>query len=121
MEHFPASKATVAPATTTLKGEGDEPRLPRGPRPRSVGPSAGSAGDAGAEKRVSKPKRLKAKKREAQLAGAKETEEKGGFTLLARGEVRRQGVFVPIGNERTCLPDALHVAMKNAKPTHQMS
>ena len=114
MEHFPASKATVAPATATLKRKG----APQGPRPRSVGPSAGSAGDAGAEKRVSKLKRSKAKKRK--LAIAKEMEEEGGFALLARGEVRRQGVFVPIGNERTCLPDALHVGMMDVRPSLQL-
>ena len=117
MEHFTSSKQLmVATATTTLKRKD----APRGPRPRSLGPSAGPARDAGAEERVSKPKRPKKKAKFAKKRVEKEKAEDGGFALLARGEVRRQGVFVPIGNERTCLPDALHVAMKNAKPSIQV-
>jgi hypothetical protein len=47
----------VATATATLKRKD----APRGPRPRSLGPSAGSARDAGAEERVSKPKSLRSR------------------------------------------------------------
>lgn len=109
MEHFPASKPTVAPATATLKRKG----APQGPRPRSVGPSAGSAGDAGAEKRVSKPKRLKKK---AKKRVEKEKAEDGGFALAARGEVRGQGIAVPAGTKRTCLADAMWAAMRAVLP-----
>ena len=115
---FTSSKQLVAPtATPTLKRKD----APREPRPRSLGPSAGSARDAGAEKRVPKSKssRSRAKKRKLR-AIAKETEEEGGFALLARGGVRRQGAFVPIGNERTCLPDALHVGMMDVRPSLQL-
>ena len=118
MEHFTSSKQLmVATATTTLKRKD----APRGPRPRSLGPSAGSARDAGAEKRVPKSKssRSRAKKRKLR-AIAKEAEEEGGFALLARGEVWRHGVFVPIGNERAWLPDALHVCMMDVMPSLQL-
>jgi hypothetical protein len=104
MEHFTASKQLmVATATATLKRKD----APRGPRPRSLGPSAGSARDAGTEERVSKPKR--SKKKAAKIA--KKREEKGrcqtgGFALQGRGQVRAEGIAVPVGTRRTCLPDA---------------
>ena len=82
---------------------------PRGRAPRLVGPSSGSAGSAGAESRGGKPERLK--KRKQREAAEKEEEEDGGFALGARGEVRRLGIFVPVGGARTCLPDALFAAM----------
>jgi hypothetical protein len=113
MEHFAPSKAlaiVAAPATTKKKKKA----TPRGPRPRLVGPSAGSAGDAGAEKRVLK----KSKKRKAQEG--KEGKEDGGFALFARGRVRREGFFVPVGDERTCLPDALYAAMRAANPSLEL-
>ena len=67
MEHFTASKQLmVATATATLKRKD----APRGPRPRSLGPSAGSARDAGTEERVSKPKSLRSRAKERTLVVA---------------------------------------------------
>ena len=60
-------------------------------------------------------KTRKSKKRKAQ--DRKEDEEGGGFALFARGRVRGEGFFVPVGDERTCLPDALHAAMRAANPS----
>ena len=106
MEHFPSSKQLVTPSLATLA---KKKTTPRGPRPRLVGPSAGFAGDAGAETRVPTGTK-KGKKRKAQEG--KEHKEGGGFALFARGRVRREGFFVPVGDERTCLPDALYSAMR---------
>ena len=44
----------------------------------------------------------------AKEALAKATNAHGGFTETARGKVRKLGIKVPVGNEHTCLPDALH-------------
>ena len=113
LEHFTSSKqlqlmvAPVPAARTKKRGRDSS-------RPRSVRPSAGSAGDAGAEKRVPK-ERPKSKKRK--VAEAKEREEDGGFALQARGQVRREGFFVPVGEARTCLPDALYAAMRATNPS----
>ena len=115
LHHF---QATYGGTGTGDVAEGQVVAVSRAKASLSIGPSAGSARDAGAEQRVPKSKRSKAKKRK--LAIAKEMEEEGGFALLARGEVRRQGVFVPIGNERTCLPDALHVGMADVRPSLQL-
>ncbi len=35
-----------------------------------------------------------------------------GFCLLARSTVRKEGFTVPVGNERTCLPDAVWCLLK---------
>jgi hypothetical protein len=51
------------------------------------------------------------------VAEAKEREEDGGFALQARGQVRREGFFVPVGEARTCLPDALYAAMRATNPS----
>ena len=108
---FTSSKQLmVAPVPATSRKE----RGKDSSRPRSVGPSASSAGDAGAEKRVPK-ERPKSKRRK--VAEAKEREEDGGFALQARGQVRREGFFVPVGEARTCLPDALFAAMRATNPS----
>ena len=113
LEHFISSKqlqlmvAPVPAARTKKRGRDSS-------RPRSVRPSAGSAGDAGAEKRVPK-ERPKSKQRK--VAEAKEREENGGFALQARGQVRREGFFMLVGEARTCLPDALYAAMRAINPS----
>ena len=116
-EHFTSSKATVAPTTAlrTLKRKS----APQGPRPRSLGPSAGSAGDAGAEKRVSKP--TSRSKKKAAMRVEKEKAEDGGFVLEARGQARAGGLFVAAGEEHTCLADALWSAMKALLPQTKLS
>ena len=109
--HFVSSKAITA--STSRKRKNDAQDVPI---PRSVGPSAGSAGEAGPEKSG----KAKAKKRKL-LAKEKEEKESGGFALMARGEAREQGVSIPAGSQRTCLPDAMWAAMKSLLPHTKLS
>ena len=101
IQSFPASKVTSA--TTAKKGGS------RGPNPPRVGPSSGSAGSAGAESSEGKSERLK--KRKAQEQAANEDGEDGGAFLEPRGKVRLQGIAVPVGTTRTCLPDSVWSAL----------
>ena len=50
------------------------------------------------------------RKRSAKEAAAAE-EEDGGFTLESRGFVRAAGEAVAVGDDRTCLPDALWICL----------
>ena len=50
------------------------------------------------------------RKRSAKEAAAAE-EEDGGFTLESRGLVRAAGEAVAVGDDRTCLPDALWICL----------
>ena len=50
------------------------------------------------------------RKRSAKEAAAEE-EEDGGFTLESRGFVRAAGEAVAVGDDRTCLPDALWICL----------
>jgi len=109
LEHFSSSKALViAPATLAAKHKSDPPREPI---PRRVAPSSSGAGS---KKRKEKSTRLK--KRKAQEVLAKARNDDGGFTLTARGKVRKLGINVPVGNEYTCLPDALHTLIEYLAP-----
>lgn len=56
------------------------------------------------------------KRKLKEAAQAKETED-GGYAVQARGKVRQQGIFVPIGNDRSCLRDAMRAAMLATKPS----
>jgi hypothetical protein len=102
-----------APPKTTSKVRPPN-RQPQGSTPRRVRPSSGSAGSAGAENRGKSERMTKRKLKEA--AQAKEAED-GGYAVQARGKVRRQGIFVPIGNDRSCLRDAMRAAMLATKPS----
>ena len=62
----------------------------------------GSEIDQSLERRNSK-RRKKAEKRNQRKSS--------GFGLLARSDVRNQGYVVPIGSERTCLPDSVWVLL----------
>ena len=104
MEHFPASKATVALAVATSRKDESQGR-----RPPRVRPSSGLAGLAGAESSKGKSERLK--KRKAQEQATNEVGEDGGAFLEPRGKVRRQGIAVPVGTERTCMPDSVWSAL----------
>ena len=92
-----------APPKTTSKARPAN-RGPQGSTPRRVGPSSGTAGSAGAKTRGKSERVAKRKLEEAAQA---EGADDGGYALHARGKVRRQGIFVPIGNERSCLRNAL--------------
>ena len=83
MEHFPSSKQLVVTPTTKPSDK------PRGTIPRE-GPSSGTAGSAGADKRAGHPKRLKEKKRKS-----RDEKEVGGFFLEPRGKARLQGISIP--------------------------
>jgi hypothetical protein len=50
------------------------------------------------------------RKRSAKEAAAEEAED-GGFTLESRGLVRAAGEAVAVGDDRTCLPDALWICL----------
>ena len=91
------------PPKTTSKARPAN-REPQGSTPRRVGPSSGTAGSAGARTRGKSERMTKRKLEEAAQA---EGADDGGYALQARGKVRRQGIFVPIGNERSCLRNAL--------------
>ena len=97
---FPSSKQLVVALKTSQK---DAPRRPRrepeGPRAGLPLGLAGSAGTGGRGKRKAHDKAKKAKKK------AKRTV--GGFTLASRGDIRGQGISIPVGQENTCMPDAL--------------
>ena len=100
IQSFSAKKAPAA--TCTAK--------PQGPTSRQ-GPSAGIPGDAGADTRAGRPKSKTAKEKDKKTKKRKEREEKGGvetggFATEARGQVRAEGIAVPVGNRRTCLQDA---------------
>ena len=97
----------VAPATLAKKD------APRGLFPRRVGPSAGFAGDSGAESRGGKSKRSSKKARKRK---DREDAESGGCFLEPRGKVRREGVAIPVGTQRTCLHDSLWAALKAFYP-----
>ena len=105
MEHFPASKATVALAVATSRKDESQGR-----RPHRVRPSSGLAGLAGAESSEGKSERLK--KRKAQEQEVREAEEDGGHAFQVRGEARHQGIPIPAGDEHTCLPDSCHTLLK---------
>ena len=99
---FLSSKQLVASTAVATK--------PQGPTPRQ-GPSAGIPGDAGADTRAGRPKSKTAKEKDKKTKKRKEREEKegvetGGFATEARGQVRAEGIAVPVGNRRTCLQDA---------------
>ena len=103
MEHFTASKQ-LAVATAKPRAQGPTSRQ---------GPSAGSSGDAGTDTRDgrSKSKTAKEKGKKNKKRKDREREEKGrcqtgGFALQGRGQVRAEGIAVPVGTRRTCLPDA---------------
>jgi hypothetical protein len=73
---------SMVPATS----QKDKSSQSRGPRPRLVGPSAGSARDAGAEKRVPKSKRSRAKERKQGCD--RERDGRGRWLCLARSKGR---------------------------------
>jgi hypothetical protein len=99
VEHFSSSKALVtAPATLAKKD------APRRPRRETEGPRAGSAGSAGTGGR-GKPKRRAHDKAKKAKKKAKRTV--GGFTLASRTDIRGQGISIPVGQQNTCMPDAL--------------
>ena len=52
----------------------------------------------------------------AKKAKEKQTASGGEFTLASRGKVRKLGINVPVGDEHTCLPDAVHTLMVDAEP-----
>ena len=109
---FPSSKQLVVALKTSQKD------APRRPRREPDGPRAGSAGSAGTGGH-GKSERLV--KRKAQEAVSKAKRQKGGFTSVARGELRLQGVAIPVGNDATCLPDALWALMMFLRPSIGLS
>ena len=112
-QHFASCKQLVASAAATKK-KGES----RGPRRELDGPRAGFAGSAGTGGH-GKSERLV--KRKAQEAVSKAKRQKGGFTSVARGELRLQGVAIPVGNDATCLPDALWALMMFLRPSIGLS
>ena len=114
---FTSSKQLmVAPVPATSRKK----RGKNASRPRSLGPSAGPARDAGAEELVSKRSKKKAAKI-AKKRVEKEKAEDGGFALQARGQVRAGGLFVAAGEEHTCLADALWSAIRALLPQTKLS
>jgi hypothetical protein len=57
---------------------------------------------------MTKRRKMGKKRKKARLT---ELEAEEGYTLLTRGSVRAAGGVVAIGDDRTCLPDALWVMM----------
>ena len=110
--HFPSTKQLM----TVPKEKSSAGHAPQGPIPRRVAPSSFGAGR---KKRKGKSERVK--KRKAEEAGKKAAADDGGFALMARGEAREQGVSVPAGSQRTCLPDAMWAATKSLLPHIKLS
>jgi len=104
--HFAATKQLM----TVRKGKPQEKasagHAPQGPTPRRVAPSSSGAGS---KKRKGKSERLK--KRKAKEANKKAEADDGGFTMVNRSTARMMGIRVPVGDERTCLADALWVCL----------
>ena len=95
---FPSSKQLIVALKTSQKD------APRRPRREPEGPRAGSAGSAGTGGRGKLKRRADDKAKKAKKK-AKRTV--GGFTLASRGDIRGQGISIPVGQENTCMPDAL--------------
>jgi hypothetical protein len=108
MEHFTSSKELMV-ATATQKA----PAKSRGPRRVPEGPRAGSAGSAGTGGH-GKSKRPAEGKLKKKVKKAKTT--KGGYTLANRGDLRSQGIKIPVGGENTCLPDAFWPLADHLRP-----
>ena len=113
-----ATLITSFPSSKQLFVETSKKDAPRRPRREPDGPRAGSAGSAGTGGH-GKSERLV--KRKAQEAVSKAKRQKGGFTSVARGELRLQGVAIPVGNDATCLPDALWALMMFLRPSIGLS
>ena len=103
-----ATLITSFPSSKQLFVETSKKDAPRRPRREPDGPRAGSAGSAGtgghgkSERLVKRKAHDKAKK-----AKKKAKRTVGGFTLASRGDIRGQGISIPVGQENTCMPDAL--------------
>ena len=114
--HFPATKQLMTVPKEKPKETSSAGHAPQGPTPRRVAPSSSGAGR---EKRKEKSERLM--ERKAKKAKEKAAADDGGFALMARGEAREQGVSIPAGSQRTCLPDAMWAAMKSLLPHTKLS
>jgi hypothetical protein len=75
----------------------------------SRGPDVSAAPDSSTA--ATKRKRGRKLKQQRKKARTKEEEAQEGYTLTTRGAVRAAGGVVAIGDDRTCLPDALWVMM----------
>ena len=51
----------------------------------------------------------RAREQKAAAAAAAQKAAAGGYSLVPRGQLRKQGIVFATGNERTCLPDAMSV------------
>jgi hypothetical protein len=75
----------------------------------SRGPDVSAAPDSSTA--ATKRKRGRKLKQQRKKARTKEEEAQEGYTLTTRGAVRAAGGVVAIGDDRTCLPDALWVML----------
>ena len=118
MEHFASSKFTKQLAVATSRKDESQGRLPQDPSP---GPSAFIRVRAKATERKGNGKKTKRlKKRKAGTAFEKANNTVGGFTKVGQGKARKQGVHVPVGDEHTCLKDAMHTLMHHANPSLEL-
>ena len=104
---FTSSKQLIMVSTAKA------PAKSRGPRRVPEGPRAGFAGSAGTGGH-GKSKRPAEGKLKKKVKKAKTT--KGGYTLANRGDLRSQGIKIPVGGENTCLPDAFWPLADHLRP-----